>query len=115
MSHDSVPAILGVIAALYHYPSMAYLTHQSCISRNRFIKTCTSIVRGLDLLKSQLNTRNRNLIREIKPPIALFLTNRKARRHSVNLLKRINFASTSQFSLVLAAGVFFSGMASATS
>ena len=33
----------------------------------------------------------------------------------MNLLKRINFASTSQFSLVLAAGVFFSGMASATS
>lgn len=33
----------------------------------------------------------------------------------MNLLKRINFASTSRFSLVLAAGVFFSGMSSATS
>lgn len=33
----------------------------------------------------------------------------------MNLLKRINFASPSRLSLVLAAGVFFSGMASATS
>lgn len=72
MSHDSVPAALGVFAALHRYPSMALLTHQSCISRNRFTNAYISKISCLDLPKSQLNTRNRNLIREFKPQYLCF-------------------------------------------